>query len=60
MVGGNGWLRELRLEEVPQVHEVSGEHELLGFGDQTVRHETEVGHQFGGAVNSSVNVELGS
>lgn len=60
VVGGDGRLRELRLEEVPQVHEVGGEHESLGFGDQTVRHETEVGHQFGGAVNSSVNVELGS
>lgn len=47
------------LEEVPEVHEVAGEHELLGFGDEAVGHEAEVLHQFGGPVHRHIHVELG-
>ncbi len=47
------------LEEIPEVHEVAGEHELLGFGDEAVGHEAEVLHQFGGPVHRHVHVELG-
>lgn len=52
--------RSKNLEEVPQVHEVGGEHELLCLGDEAVGHEAEVLHQFGGAVNTGIHVELGS
>lgn len=48
------------LEEVPEVHEVSGEHEFLRLGDEAVGHEAEVLHQLGGAVNAGVHVQLGS
>lgn len=48
------------LEEVPQVHEVSGEHELLRLGDEAVGHEAEVLNQLGGAVNAGVHVQLGA
>lgn len=48
------------LEEVPQVHEEAGEHELLRLGDEAVGHEAEVLHQFGGAVYRHVHVELGA
>ena len=51
---------ERYLEEVPQVHEVSGEHELLRLGDEAVGHEAEVLHQLGGAVNAGVHVQLGA
>lgn len=48
------------LEEVPQVHKVSREHELLRLGDEAVGHEAEVLHQLGGAVNAGVNIQLGA
>lgn len=48
------------LEEVPQVHEVSGEHELLRLGDEAVGHEAEVLDQLGGAVHAGVHVQLGA
>lgn len=44
------------LEEVPEVHEVTGEHELLCFGNETVGHEAEILDQFGGAVHRHVHV----
>lgn len=44
------------LEEVPEVHEVSREHELLRLGDEAVGHEAEVLNQLGGAVNAGVHV----
>lgn len=47
------------LKEVPQVHEVAGEHELLRLGDEAVGHEAEVLHQFGRAVHRDVHVQLG-
>lgn len=49
----------LHLKEVPQVHEVAGEHELLRLGDEAVGHEAEVLHQFGRAVHRYVDVQLG-
>lgn len=48
------------LEEVPEVHEVSGEHEFLRLGDEAVGHEAEVLHQLGGAVHAGVHVQLGA
>lgn len=48
------------LKEVPEVHEVSGEHEFLRLGDEAVRHETEILDQFSGAVNAGVHVQLGA
>lgn len=48
------------LEEVPEVHEVSREHEFLRLGDEAVRHEAEILHQFSGAVNAGVHVQLGA
>lgn len=48
------------LEEVPEVHEVSREHELLRLGDEAVGHEAEVLNQLGGAVNAGVHVQLGA
>lgn len=48
------------LEEVPQVHEVSREHEFLRLGYETVGHEAEVLNQLGGAVNAGVHVQLGA
>lgn len=47
------------LEEVPEVHEITGEHELLRLGDETVGHEAEILDQFGGAVHRHVHVEFG-
>lgn len=47
------------LEEVPQVHEVAGEHEFLRLGDEAVSHEAEILHQLGGPVNAGVHVQLG-
>lgn len=46
------------LEEVPEVHEVAREHELLCLGDEAVGHEAEILDQFGSAVNTSVHVQL--
>lgn len=34
--------KRMYLEEVPEVHEVSGEHEFLRLGDEAVGHEAEV------------------
>lgn len=48
------------MEEVPEVHEVSREHEFLRLGDEAVGHEAEVLHQLGGAVNAGVHVQLGA
>lgn len=50
----------LYLKQVPEVHEVSREHELLCLGDETVCHEAEVLNQFGGAVDTGVHVQLGA
>lgn len=35
---------QTNLKEVPQVHEVAGEHELLRLRDEAVGHEAEVLH----------------
>lgn len=54
------WAAQTNLEEVPQVHEVTREHELLCLGDEAVGHEAEVLHQLGGAVHAGIHVELGA
>lgn len=52
--------RNTYLEEVPEVHEVSREHELLCLGDEAVGHEAEVLHQLGGSVNTGIHIKLGA
>lgn len=48
----------LYLEEVPEVHKVSGEHEFFCLGDEAVGHEAEVLHKLSGAVNAGVHIQL--
>lgn len=47
------------LEEVPQVHKVSCEHEFLRLGDEAVGHEAEILDQLGGSMNAGIHVQFG-
>lgn len=48
------------LEEVPQVHKVSCEHEFLRLGDEAVGHEAEILDQLGCSMNAGIHIQFGS